>query len=116
MKSYGLLFLLTLPLTVCAVTIDNYVSDSQKQLLWGNGICGYVEVVPNFDVNQMLVNAFKSISLNEGKPKEWKILEHKRTKIQCQDSYLIRFIAFKKEYIFVFNLDAGNGKWCVKST
>jgi len=97
-----------------AETIDDYVKNSQKSLLWVNSTCGYVEAVPNFDANKMLENAFKTVSFDEGKPQKWKILEHKKSNIHGKDYYLIRFIAFNKERIFVFNLDVGDGRWCVR--
>ena len=116
MKLNLILLFLIAPMTLYAGTIDYYVNKADGNQLWGNSTCGYVDPVPSFDANKMLENAFKTVSLDEGKPKKWEILEHKKVKIHGDDYYLIRFIAFEKERIFVFDFNMYNKKWCVKST
>ena len=101
-------------MTLHAETIDIYVNKAEENRLWNNSICGDIDPVPNFDANTMLEHAFTTVSLHEGKPKTWEILEHKKAKIHDNDYYIIRFIAFKKEHILVFDFNANNEKWCVR--
>jgi len=111
----NLIFLfLIAPMSLHAETIDNYVNKAEENELWRNSICGHVDPVPDFNANKMLENAFKTVSLDAGKPKKWKILEDKKVKIHGDYYFLIRFMAFEKEHIFVFDINKDNEKWCVR--
>ena len=114
MKINLLLLLLIVPMLVQAETIDEYVKNAQNNSMWANSTCGFVEPVLSYDADKLLESAFKSTSLDDGKPKKWEIIEHKNHSIHGGSYYLIRFIAFNKEHIFVFNLNAIDGKWCVR--
>jgi hypothetical protein len=101
---------------VKAVTIDEYIDNAEGNGAWINSICGRMVPVESFDPNEMLVEAFKSTSLQKGIPGQWDIIEHKRARIGGLDYYFIRFIAFKKEHIFVFDLRESikSEFWCVR--
>ncbi len=112
------LFLITimfLPVVVLAKTLDEYAKYSQSNPMWVNSTCGFIEPVPSYDANKLLINAFKSISLEEGKPEKWEVIEHNSYDIHNGSYYLVRFVAFNREHIFVFVNNKTNGKWCVRS-
>ena len=98
---------LSFPFFVQGETIDEHISKNQNKPgtlgLWGNGLWVSVPVYDPKNIDKMLQELYNKISYDEGRPKDWTVLENKEADFGYGKYLIVRVRAFGKEHLHFFS-------------